>query len=144
MIMQKLSIDFEDTDADTDISLSPFDKDKIDLQQQSELGEVIDKAYQGSDVRNPDDNSSTIDFWSRIPGFNMPFINRFEAAGRMGVIPLRSLSVSRTVKRNFISAEGKSRDELVKIVSGKREVEADQSGFGAIKTWVKTRFGKGE
>jgi len=117
------------------------DNDVIPINQQSEMGEVLDKAYTQSDIFDKESNTSTIDFWSRIPPIVESFIIRFEASAQMGVIPKNAIVVTRSAKRNYVSRDGAGRKEAVQIIAGKRELEAETSGFGSsVKNWFQSRF----
>jgi len=115
--------------------------DVMNVEQKSELGEVLDKAFQNSDQFDEKTNMSTIDFWSRIPKYVETFVIRFDSAGQMGIIPKRSLAVTRSAKRIYVSREGAGRKEAVDIIAGKRSSEAETSGFGQLKNFVKSRLG---
>lgn len=119
--------------------------DVVTVHQQSELGEVIDKAFQNSDIFDEKANMSTIDFWSRIPPIVEPFINKLESASALNVIPRSAAIITRVAKRNFVSRDGQGRKEAVQIIAGKRDLEIETQGFGGrMANWLTSRFKRQE
>jgi len=109
---------------------------QTNIQESTELGESLRELnYDGLD---PNTRMSGIDLRSRIHPLQVNAISAFETLIAMGIIPQKCISLTRQIKRNAVSIEGKGRKEMVDTITGKREGDKDMAP-GRLKSF----FGMG-
>jgi len=97
-----------------------------DLKDKSELGEVFDNL--DNDVVSPDTKMSSVDFNTRLDGFEISTIMVIDELTRMGIFPDRA-GLTRQKKRLSVSLQGKGREEKVRIIQGERD---NRTGMGVM------------
>ena len=103
--------------------------------QQTELGESL-KELNLDDVE-PNTRMSGIDMRARLHHVEVASVLALDCLVALGVCPIMCLSVTRQKKRLSVSIDGKGRDDIVNIVSGKKEIDARSQGFGEkIKSFL--------
>jgi len=116
-------------------AFTPNDSGITQIQQHTELGEAIDKL--NSDIYDHSKNASSIDFVSNIPKISFPFIVALDALAQMHVLPQKSIKLTLAFKRNAPSIDGQGREQVVKVVAGRRDDEERRSFGGQIMDRVK-------
>ena len=111
------------TDSNLDKILENAQKD---LKDKSELGEVMDNL--DSDVVSNDTKMSSVDFNTRLDGFEISTIMVIDELTRMGIFPDRA-GLTRQKKRLSVSLQGKGREEKVRIIQGERD---NRTGMGVM------------
>lgn len=98
----------------------------MQLKESSELGEALEQ--QNKDVEN-EQRLSSVDFISRLNNFQVSPISAVEYISSQGVISGDGRKITRIIKRNVVSIDGKGREEFVNVAVGKREMDARKAGF---------------
>lgn len=107
--------------------LIPFqDKGIIPIQQPTELGESL-KELNKDEIESAT-RMTGIDMRSRLHPMEVSSILALDALVALGVCHTKMLSFTRQKKRLSVSIEGKGRNDIVNIVSGKRELEKQGMG----------------
>lgn len=109
------------------------------INQQTELGETLKEL--NSDTLEMQTRLSGIDMRSRLNYLQVPSMVAFDTIVSLGVLPVRTNIVNRSMMRKSVSLEGKGRQEFVDIVGGKREQEAKSGIFGRMQDGVRSMFG---
>ncbi len=107
--------------------------------QTSELADSLKEL--NNDLLDAATRQSGIDMRTRLHPFEINSILAIDTLVSLGVLPTKCLAYTRQKKRLAVSLLGKGRDDIVKVVSGKRELEQSMSagGFGEkVAGW----FGK--
>lgn len=110
--------------------------------QKTELGESIQEI--NKDDMDPNDRMSSIDLRSNLPEWTALNIQRFDSAVSFGLLPTSSSSITRVVKRQWVSVNGRGRDDVVNIVAGKREQEAKTGILERARNNVQSFFQKND
>ena len=114
------------------------DTGKTDIIQPTELGETLGQLNKDTLEEN---RMSGIDMRSRLHYIEISYVLALDALVGMGVIPTRCLALARQKKRLSVSLNGRGREEIVRLVVGKREQDVQRmGGFGDR---VKNFFGGG-
>lgn len=94
--------------------------------QSTELGETLRELNDDSisDIR-----MSGIDMRSRLHPMEISSVLAIDTLISMGMLPERVLMLSRQKKRLSVSLNGKGRDDIVSVVSGKRDVDERMTGL---------------
>jgi len=97
-----------------------------------------------ADEVNQETRMSQIDMRTRLASFEISAVLAVDSLVALGVLPQKCLPLSTQKKRLNVSLAGKGREEMVELVSGKREQDAKMSGFGGgFGQGVKSFFGVG-
>jgi hypothetical protein len=116
-----------------------FDNGIQQIQEQTELGQVLENLNE--DILDSKTRTSGIDLKSRLHPFEISGILAVDSLVTFGFLPLETLAFTRQKKRLAVSLMGKGREEIVKIVQGRRDEEDVSGGFGS---GLKNMFGKKE
>ena len=103
-----------------------IEDDEIKVKESTELGQVMENL--DSDIIDRKSGLSSVDFNTRIKGYERGSILINDELQRLGIIP-NSSSLTRPFKRLSISLDGRGRTEKVQIVQGQREMTSGGS-FG--------------
>ncbi len=98
------------------------------IQQGTELGDAI-KEINKDDIE-VNTRMSGIDMRARLHPLEISSVLALDALVSLGILPTSCLAFTRQKKRLSVSLEGKGRDDIVNIVSGKRELDAKMGGMG--------------
>jgi hypothetical protein len=112
------------------------DKGMIDLKDSTELGETL--GHLNKDIEN-NRRLSSVDFISRLNGLQIPAISCVEFITAHGVISRDAKEITRIIKRNVISLEGKGRDDIVNIAVGKTERDIRKAGIHNLSPVAKEK-----
>lgn len=106
---------------------SELDKGISHIIQPTELGDSLKEL--NDDTLNLKSRQSGIDMRARLHYVEVRNLLALDALVSLKVLPTDCLAFSRQKKRLSVSLEGKGRDDIVNIVSGKTNVEAKKAGF---------------
>lgn len=110
------------------------------INQSTELGESLIEL--NKDELSKDINMSSIDMRARLHNGDMPFILAMDFLVALKVLPTECLVLTRQKKRLSVSLEGRGREDIVRIVAGKRELEKE-AGTGGFVDKMKGLFSGG-
>lgn len=97
----------------------------VPITEQTELGQSLEQLNDDSiDVNS---KFSGIDLRSRLGEYEVIPILALDSLVSLGVLPEKCLNFTRSKKRLNVSIQGKGRDDIVNVVSGKREQEANSN-----------------
>ena len=108
--------------------------------QPTELGDTLKEL--NKDTIEPNTRMSGIDMRARLHPFEISSVLALDALVSLRVLPTSCLAFTRQKKRLSVSLDGKGRDDIVNIVSGKKEMDAKLAGGFADK--AKGFFGMGQ
>ncbi|MGM0495440.1 MAG: hypothetical protein ACQERX_02135 [Bacillota bacterium] len=111
-----------------------------DIKEPTELGEVIRDL--NNDTIERETKMSGIDMRSRLHEIEVSSILAVDTLVSFNFLPLSCLPFTRQKKRLAVSLDGKGRDDIVKIVSGKREMD-EKMGGGSIMSGIANKFSGG-
>ncbi len=100
------------------------------IHQGTELGDAI-KEINKDDIE-PNTRMSGIDMRARLHPLEIASVLALDALVSLGILPTSCLAFTRQKKRLSVSLEGKGRDDIVNIVSGKKEMDAKMGGMGMM------------
>lgn len=131
---RKINIDVEKSDNAKTLIQSKFISEEgydiensiVNAKEPSELGEVITEL--NSDDVTSDLKMSKIDMKSRLHPIEISAILCVDTLVSMEFLPESCLPFTRQKKRLAVSSHGAGRDDIVKIVAGKRELDKDTTG----------------
>jgi hypothetical protein len=109
-----------------DVPNNIMSQDTTDIKESTELGESLKEL--NDDSISPNTRMSGIDLRSVLHPLELSGILAIDTLVQFRFLPVSSLSFTRQKKRLSVSQNGKGRDDIVKIVSGKRD--GDQQGKG--------------
>lgn len=109
--------------------------------QTTELGESLREL--NKDNIEPNTRMSGIDMRARLHPFEISYVLALDSLVSLGVLPTSCLAFTRQKKRLSVSLNGKGRDDIVNVVSGKKEQDA-KMGMGGFGDKVKGFFGMNE
>lgn len=112
------------------------------IKQNTELGDSLKEL--NKDELEKDTRMSGIDLRSRLHYVEIGYVLALDSLVALGVCPIKALSFTRQKKRLSVSLEGKGRDDIVNVVSGKREQDAKLSGGFLDRAKGFIGMGKGE
>lgn len=98
----------------------------MQIKDTTEMGEALD--HQNRDEENSE-RMSSVDFISRINEYQHAPISAVEFVASHGVISKNARSITRFIKRNAVSLDGKGRQEFVDVVVGKKENDVRKAGI---------------
>lgn len=105
--------------------------------QPTELGDSLKEL--NLDKLDINTRMSDIDLRAHLHRFEQPSVLALDSLVSLGFLQTKTLGFTRQKKRLSVSLEGRGRDDIVKIVGGKREHDekAQASGFGdKIRSFV--------
>lgn len=108
--------------------------------QTSELADSLKEL--NDDTLDLTTRQSGIDLRTRLHPFEINSILAIDTLVSLGVLPIKCLSYTRQKKRLAVSLLGKGRDDIVKVVSGKRELEQSMSPGGGMGDKIAGWFGQ--
>lgn len=97
--------------------------------QPTELGETLREL--NKDTIEENTRMSGIDMRTRLHHAEIASVLALDALVSLGVLPIECLAFTRQKKRLAVSLDGKGRDDIVNIVSGKKEMDA-KMGMGGM------------
>jgi len=105
---------------------------QTEIIQPTEMGEVVKEL--NSDIVDPVTKMSSIDMKSRLHNIEVSQITAVDFLVSVGFLPVNTLSLTRSLKRLRVSEEGKGRQDVVNIVSGKTQADIQKA---TLQTKVK-------
>ncbi len=96
-----------------------------------------------ADAVNPDTRMSAIDMRTRLHPIEISSVLAVDSLVALGVLPQKCLPLSTQKKRLNVSEMGKGRQEMVELVSGKREQDIKMGGMARMGEGIKSFFGMG-
>lgn len=109
--------------------------------QPTELGESLKEL--NSDSIESLSRMSGIDMRARLQYIEIASILALDSLVSLGCLPIKCLSFTRQKKRLSVSLNGKGREEIVSVVSGKREMDAKLGGMSGFGERIKGFMGMG-
>ncbi len=100
--------------------------DVSNIVQPTELGDTLKEL--NKDTIEPNTRMSGIDMRARLHPFEISSVLALDALVSLRVLPTSCLAFTRQKKRLSVSLDGKGRDDIVNIVSGKKEMDAKLAG----------------
>ena len=134
MVLVPKDIDRDGVVNEAESVTSHQSKGMIDLKDTTELGETL--GHLNKDTEN-ERRLSSVDFVSRLNGLQIPAISCVEFITAHGVISRDAKEITRIIKRNVISLEGKGRDDIVNIAVGKTERDIRKAGIHNLSPTIK-------
>lgn len=95
------------------------------------------------DAINPETRMSAIDMRTRLHPIEISSVLAVDSLVALGVLPQKCLPLSTQKKRLNVSEHGKGRQEMVELVSGKREQDMKMGGMARMGEGIKSFFGMG-
>ena len=95
------------------------------------------------DAINPETRMSAIDMRTRLHPIEISSVLAVDSLVALGVLPQKCLPLSTQKKRLNVSEHGKGRQEMVELVSGKREQDIKMGGMARMGEGIKSFFGMG-
>lgn len=108
--------------------------------QPTELGDTLKNL--NDDILDPTTRMSNIDMRTRLGWSEIPSLLCIDSLVSFKFLPTGCLMLTRQKKRLNVSLQGKGRDDIVNIVAGKRDQEAQAAGGGFFQG-LKDRIGIG-
>lgn len=100
------------------------------VEEPSELAEVVREL--NDDRIREDMQMSDIDMKSRLHSIEVPQILAVDSLVSLNFLPPSCLPFTRQKKRLSVSLNGEGRNDIIKIVAGKRELEGESMGKSMI------------
>ena len=101
------------------------DDGKIDIQQPTELGEVLREL---NNTAKDKSGMSGIDLRTRLRAWEIPPLMAVDVLVGMNFLPKECLNLTEQKKRLSVSLDGGGRNDIVKIVNGNQEQKAKAGG----------------
>lgn len=98
------------------------------ITENSELGDALKEL--NNDSIEQDTRMSGIDLRARLHFAEIPSILGMDALVQMKILPIVCLGFTRQKKRLSVSIQGQGREDIVRIVSGKKESDIAQASGG--------------
>lgn len=114
------------------------DQGVSNIVQPTEIAESLREL--NSDSLDPSTRMSGIDMRTRLHPAEISSVLAMDALVSLGILPTKCLAFTRQKKRLAVSLQGKGREDIVNVVSGKREL--DQKLAGA-SLWDKAKGAMG-
>ena len=108
------------------------------IMQPTEIGDSLKEL--NNDNIDVSSRMSGIDMRSRLHHLEISSVLALDALVSLRVLPTRVLAFTRQKKRLAISLNGKGREDIVNIVAGKRDLEANT--FTGVKDRIGNFFGQ--
>lgn len=113
------------------------------INQPTELGDTLKELNKDTIETETNNRMSGIDMRARLHPLEISSVLALDALVALGILPTSCLAFSRQKKRLSVSLDGKGRDDIVNIVSGKRELDA-KMGMGGMMDKAKSFMGMGQ
>ena len=144
-ILDGIRIQLQPPDIDGDgktggVERVSMDSGVQDIIQPTELGETLKNL--NDDHLDPGTRMSNIDMRTRLGWSEIPSLLCIDSLVAFKFLPTNCLTLTRQKKRLNVSLKGEGRKEIVSIVAGKREQEANSMG-GGFWNGLKERVGLG-
>lgn len=108
------------------------------IKDSTELGDSLKEL--NNDLLEPGTRMSGVDMRARLHYMEISSILAVDSLVSFKFLPVSCLAFTRQKKRLSVSLNGEGRNDIVKVVSGKRELDAKVAGGGMIDR-VKGWFG---
>lgn len=113
-------------------------QDVTNINQTTELGDSLKELNQDELDTN---KMSGIDLRANLYPTEVTYILGLDSLVVLGVLPQKCLGFTRQKKRLSVSINGKGREQIVDLVSGKREGDKEKGLVGGFKEGLKGFFG---
>ena len=142
IILNGRSVTFEDNKVDNiystnEIQPSHQDHGTTNISEPTELGETLKEAFY--DKVDPVTRTSAIDLRANLDPYEARSILALDALVALGVLTKKVLPFSIQKKRLSVSVRARGRNDIVNIVSGKRDQDSNIGGVNKVKNF----FGMG-
>lgn len=114
-----------------DLPNNIMNQETTDIKEGSELGESLREL--NDDSISPNTRMSGIDLRSILHPLELSGILAVDSLVQFRFLPVSSLSFTRQKKRLSVSQHGQGRQDIVKIVSGKRENDTQGKGLTFVE-----------
>ncbi len=101
-----------------------------EIREPTELGEVIKDL--NNDTVDSDTRMSGIDMRSRLHHIEISSILAVDTLVSFSFLPISCLPFTRQKKRLSVSLNGAGRDDIIKVVSGKRDLDEKANGMSSL------------
>lgn len=117
------------------------DSSETDIKESTELGDSLKEL--NKDTLEPGTRMSSIDMRANLHYVELSSILACDALVMFRVLPVTCLNFTRQKKRLSPSLQGKGREDIVNIVSGKKEMDAKTQSGTSLGDRLRGLFGKG-
>ena len=114
------------------------DDGEVNITESTELGDSLKEL--NNDSVDKKTNMSGIDMRARLNNYEITGLLALDALITLKLIPVEILNFTRLKKRMSVSSGGLGREEIIRIVAGKRELDSNASGGMSMMDKMKSMF----